>query len=87
LKILMIGLGTRLRKKQRSTYNGAHLTGQADYMINFGITERKRQELEQRMHNCNLLENDIEETFIRSGGAGGPRTYLFYRSNKGIIEY
>jgi protein subunit release factor B len=42
-------------------------------MINFGITERKRQELEQRMHNCNLLENDIEETFVRSGGAGGQK--------------
>jgi hypothetical protein len=38
-------------------------------MINFGVTERKRQELEQRMHHCNLLENDIEETFIRSSGA------------------
>ena len=42
-------------------------------MINFGITERKRQELQQRMHNCNLLENDIEETFVRSGGAGGQK--------------
>jgi peptide chain release factor len=42
-------------------------------MINFGITEGKRQELEQRMRNCNLLENDIEETFIRSGGAGGQK--------------
>jgi len=42
-------------------------------MINFGITERKRQELQQRMHNCNLFENDIEETFVRSGGAGGQK--------------
>ena len=30
-------------------------------MINFGVAERKSQELELRMHNCNLLENDIEE--------------------------
>ena len=30
-------------------------------MINFGVTERKRQGLERRMDNCNLLENDIEE--------------------------
>ena len=30
-------------------------------MINFGVTERKSQELARRMHNCNLLENDIEE--------------------------
>ncbi len=40
-------------------------------MINFGITQQKKQELEQRMHNCDLLENDIEETFVRSRGAGG----------------
>ncbi len=42
-------------------------------MINFGITERKTRELEKRMHNCNLLENDIEEKFVRSGGAGGQK--------------
>ena len=30
-------------------------------MINFGITERKTQELQRRMQKCNLLENDIEE--------------------------
>ena len=42
-------------------------------MINFGITERKRQELERRMLNCNLLESDIEEKFVRSGGAGGQK--------------
>jgi len=39
-------------------------------MINFGVTERKRQELELRMHKCNLHENDIEEKFVRSSGAG-----------------
>ena len=42
-------------------------------MINFGVTERKRQELELRMHKCNLLENDIEEKFVRSSGAGGQK--------------
>jgi protein subunit release factor B len=42
-------------------------------MINFGITERKRQELERRMSNCNLVESDIEEKFVRSGGAGGQK--------------
>jgi protein subunit release factor B len=45
-------------------------------MINFGVTERKRREhlghkLERRMDNCDLLENDIEEKFVRSSGAGG----------------
>ena len=42
-------------------------------MLNFGITERKMRELETRMRNCNLLETDIEETFVRSGGAGGQK--------------
>lgn len=43
------------------------------FMINFGVTERKRQELERRMHNCNLLESDIEEKFVRSSGPGGQK--------------
>lgn len=42
-------------------------------MINFGITEQKRQELEQRMQKCGLFEKDIEETFVRSSGAGGQK--------------
>ena len=42
-------------------------------MINFGVTERKTQELDRRMHNCNLLENDIEETFVRSTSPGGQK--------------
>ncbi len=42
-------------------------------MINFGVTERKTQELQRRMHNCNLLEHDIEEKFVRSSGAGGQK--------------
>jgi protein subunit release factor B len=42
-------------------------------MINFGITEQKKTELEQRMQACGLLEKDLEETFVRSGGAGGQK--------------
>jgi len=42
-------------------------------MINFGVTERKTQELARRMHKCNLLETDIEEKFVRSSGAGGQK--------------
>ena len=42
-------------------------------MINFGITEQKKEELEQRMQKCNLFEKDIEEKFIRSGGSGGQK--------------
>jgi protein subunit release factor B len=42
-------------------------------MIDFGVTERKKAELEQRMQKCNLFEKDIEEKFVRSGGAGGQK--------------
>ena len=42
-------------------------------MINFGITERKKQELEQRMLKCGLFEKDIEEKFVRSSGSGGQK--------------
>ena len=42
-------------------------------MIDFGVTERKKAELEQRMQKCNLYEKDIEENFVRSSGAGGQK--------------
>jgi len=42
-------------------------------MINFGVTEQKRQEIEQRMQKCGLQEKDLEEKFVRSGGAGGQK--------------
>ena len=42
-------------------------------MINFGVTGRKRQELERRMDKCDLLERDIEEKFVRSSGPGGQK--------------
>ena len=42
-------------------------------MIKFGVTEQKKLELETRMQECGLLERDIEEKFIRSGGAGGQK--------------
>jgi protein subunit release factor B len=44
-----------------------------DGVINFGVTERKIEELEQRMQKCGLLEKDLEEKFIRSGSAGGQK--------------
>ncbi len=42
-------------------------------MIHFNVTEQKNQELQRRMQNCGLLEKEIEETFVRSGGAGGQK--------------
>jgi hypothetical protein len=34
-------------------------------MINFGITEQKKEELAQRMLKCGLFEIDLEEKFVR----------------------
>ena len=42
-------------------------------MIDFGVTERKAAELEQRMAQCKLYEKDIEEKFVRSSGPGGQK--------------
>jgi protein subunit release factor B len=42
-------------------------------MINFGITEQKKEELARRMQKCNLFEKDIEEKFVKSGGSGGQK--------------
>jgi protein subunit release factor B len=42
-------------------------------MINFGVSEQKRNELEKRMQSCNLHESDLEEKFVHSGGAGGQK--------------
>ncbi|MCC6696017.1 MAG: peptide chain release factor-like protein [Candidatus Hydrogenedentes bacterium] len=40
-------------------------------MSRFGVTPEKALELENRMTACGLREADLEESFIRSGGAGG----------------
>ena len=58
-------------RQQKTRLTGQ--AGQAGYMVNFGITQQKKQELQRRMHNCNLLESDIEEKFVRSSGAGGQK--------------
>jgi protein subunit release factor B len=42
-------------------------------MINFGITEQKKEEIQRRMQKCNLFEKDIEEKFVRSSGSGGQK--------------
>lgn len=47
--------------------------GDQSPVIKFGVTEQKKLELETRMQECGLLERDIEEKFIRSGGAGGQK--------------
>jgi protein subunit release factor B len=42
-------------------------------MVNLPVKERKQTELAERMKKCNLQEKDLEETFVRSGGAGGQK--------------
>jgi peptide chain release factor len=43
-------------------------------MPKFGVTAHKEAELLERMAACGLLEDDLEETFIRAGGPGGQKT-------------
>ena len=40
-------------------------------MAFFPVSESKIRELEQKMHSLGLKETDFEESFVRSGGAGG----------------
>lgn len=40
-------------------------------MIDFGIGATKTMALQNRMVSINILENDIEETFIHASGKGG----------------
>ena len=40
-------------------------------MPRFGVTPEKEAELARRMTACGLTEQDLEERFVRSGGAGG----------------
>ena len=40
-------------------------------MTKFGVTAKKEDELARRMAACALTEDDLSESFIRSGGPGG----------------
>lgn len=42
-------------------------------MGRFGVTSRKEAELERRMADCGLLDAELDEHFIRSGGPGGQK--------------
>jgi len=39
--------------------------------MDFGVTQKKQDELEKRMASLGIEEKDIEEKFIRSSGPGG----------------
>ena len=40
-------------------------------MGKFGVTESKEKALRHKMEKLGILEEDIEESFLRSGGPGG----------------
>jgi protein subunit release factor B len=39
--------------------------------MNFGVTQKKQEELEARMSALGVREADIEEKYVRSSGPGG----------------
>jgi protein subunit release factor B len=41
--------------------------------MNFGITQKKQEELEARMAAVGLREEDLQEKYVRSSGPGGQR--------------
>jgi protein subunit release factor B len=42
-------------------------------MATYPVSPEKESQLQQRMTALGVQENDIEETFVRSGGAGGQK--------------
>jgi len=42
-------------------------------MIDFGVTEKKADELARRMSDSGIQESDLEERFIRGRGPGGQK--------------
>jgi protein subunit release factor B len=42
-------------------------------MLDFGVSQQKASDLEERMKNCGIKESDLDETFVRSSGAGGQK--------------
>jgi protein subunit release factor B len=40
-------------------------------MPKFGVSEKKENQLAEQMTRCGVLESDLVEKFIRSGGPGG----------------
>jgi protein subunit release factor B len=41
--------------------------------MNFGVTQKKQDELEARMASLKLREEDLDEKYIRSSGPGGQK--------------
>jgi protein subunit release factor B len=41
--------------------------------MNFGVTQKKQQELKARMARLGLREQDMQERYVRSSGPGGQK--------------
>jgi len=41
--------------------------------LDFGVTPQKADALRARMDACRLYEQDLDESFVRSGGPGGQK--------------
>lgn len=41
--------------------------------MNFGVTQKKQDELEARMASLKLREEDLQEKYVRSSGPGGQK--------------
>lgn len=48
---------------------GAGVRGQ----MNFGVTQKKQEELESRMAALGVREEDLQERYVRSSGPGGQK--------------
>jgi protein subunit release factor B len=42
-------------------------------MVRFGVTPQKESDLRQRMEACGVREDDLDESFMTSGGPGGQK--------------
>ena len=42
-------------------------------MVSFAVGEKKNRWIEERMRDLGIREEDLEETFVRSLGAGGQK--------------
>ena len=59
--------------------------------MDFGVTQKKQDELEKRMASLGIREQDIEEKYIRSSGPGGQNvnktsSCVYLRHNKTGLE-
>ena len=41
--------------------------------MNFGVTQKKQEELESRMATLGVREEDLQERYVRSSGPGGQK--------------